>query len=192
MLLDKRQEFYKTIFNDGKNFDKYLKTTDESQAERWQAYVNRISVSEEQSKSLKSYTRKMNLICISGIWCGDCMRQVPMLNAMSKENDLIDLKLFDNQEFPELRDELRIIGGTRVPVLLVLSEDFYEVTRFGDRTLSAYKRKAERELGVACDAGLVPPSEEELNGELAEWFNIIERAQLMLRLSPSLRKKHND
>lgn len=192
MLLDKRQEFYKSTFNSGKNFKDYLKTANKSQAERWSAYVNRIKVTEEQSSRLKSFTRKMNLICISGIWCGDCMRQVPMLNAISETQDLIELRIFDNQEFPELRDELRIIGGTRVPVLLALSEDFYEVTRFGDRTLSAYKRKAKRELGDACDAGLVPPSEEELNEELTEWFQVIERAQLMLRLSPSLRKKHND
>ena len=33
--------------------DKYLKTADESQSKRWNAYVERVGVNEEQSQNLK-------------------------------------------------------------------------------------------------------------------------------------------
>ena len=92
----------------------------------------------------------------------------------------------------DLRDELRVQGGTRVPVVVALSEDFYEVARLGDRTLSAYRRKARNELGPACDSGLVPPNEDELAAEVQEWIDFFERAQLIVRLSPMLRERHND
>ena len=120
------------------------------------------------------------------------MRQGPMLAAIAAASPQIDLRFIDNQHSPALRDELRIAGGTRVPVALFLSEDFFEVSRFGDRTLSHYRAKAARELGNACDSGLATADGAELAEELSEWLAAFERAQLVLRLSPFLRNRHND
>lgn len=191
-LSDKRQSLYRDIFPMGMSIEDYISTGNESQQERWHEYMPRISLTDCQKELIASFTRVMNVLVVSGVWCGDCMRQGPMLAAISKENKNINLSFFENSKHEELRDEVRLLGGTRVPVVIICSEDFFEVTRFGDRTRSAYRRKAERELGPACDAGLVPPSDSELQAEVGEWLDIFERAQLMLRLSPSLRKKHND
>jgi hypothetical protein len=79
-----------------------------------------------------------------------------------------------------------------VPVVVSLSEDFFEVGRSIDRQLAAYRRKARTELGDACDAGIVAPAAQELQEELGQWFEHFERQQLLLRLSPFLRKRHND
>ena len=76
--------------------------------------------------------------------------------------------------------------------ILMSSEDFFEVGRFGDRQLAAYRRKARTELGAACDAGIVPPSSDDLGEEVAQWFECFEREELLLRLSPFLRRRHND
>jgi hypothetical protein len=105
---------------------------------------------------------------------------------------MLDIRFIDNQAHPHLRDELRIHGAARVPVAVFLSEDLLEIGRFGDRQLSAYRRKARTELGDACDAGIVPPSPEELAEEVAQWFECFEREQLLLRVSPFLRRRHND
>lgn len=119
------------------------------------------------------------------------MRQGPMLYRIAHQSSMIDLRFIDNQEHPELRDELRVSGGARVPVAVALSEDYFEVARFGDRTLSHYRLKAQRELGAACDSGLAgDPSE--LAAEVTEWVEFFERCQLILRLSPFLRTRHND
>jgi thiol-disulfide isomerase/thioredoxin len=190
--MDKRQELYKNSFNKGLKFTDYLDTGTEIQKEKWENYSKVTKISDAQIYEIKEFKREMNIFCLSGIWCGDCMRQGPILEKIAKESSKINLHFFENEAFSEIRDEVRIIGGTRVPVIIICSEDFLEVTRFGDRTLSTYERKAKRELGNACDAGLVPPKEEEMLKESTEWFNVIKRAQLMLRLSPSLREKHND
>ena len=92
----------------------------------------------------------------------------------------------------ELRDLLAINGGHRVPVVVFLSEDWFEVFRFGERTLSIYRRLAAEQLGPACPTGLVPPADEALAVNTAEWLAEFERAQLILRLSPRLRSKHGD
>lgn len=82
--------------------------------------------------------------------------------------------------------------GDRVPVVVVMSEDFDFCALLGDRSLSRYRAKAERELGAACATGLVVPAGEELAATLADWVDEIERVQLMLRLSPRYRKKYGD
>jgi hypothetical protein len=38
----------------------------------------------------------------------------------------------------------------------------------------------------------MPPPPDELAATLQDWINELERVQLMLRLSPRLRQKHND
>ena len=50
---------------------------------------------------------------------------------------------------PEVRDALAINGGHRVPVAVFLSEDGYEVARYGERTVSRARAKLEEALSAA-------------------------------------------
>ena len=61
-----------------------------------------------------------------------------------------------------------------------------------EREESVYRRKARTELGAACDTGMVAGPSEELALEQQEWIDIFERAQLLLRVSPFLRARHQD
>jgi len=55
-----------------------------------------------------------------------------------------------------------------------------------------YRRKAERELGPACPVTIGPQDGNEAAVEIQEWLDTFERVQLMLRLSPPLRRRHGD
>jgi thiol-disulfide isomerase/thioredoxin len=189
---DKRSDFFRGFFEKAVNFDRYLVESDENHRLRWIEMDRQLKLSSELAKITRSFIRKMNVLVMSGIWCGDCSRQGPMLQAIAQSNCLIDLRFIDSKSNPELEDELRINGATKVPVVVVLSEDFFEVARFGDRHLSVYRTKAEKELGPACDPGILPPDEAELNQELSEWVEWFERAHLVLRLAPLLRQRHGD
>lgn len=189
---DKRSSFFNSYFQKALPYNDFLKASDPNHQRKWQEFESLIKLSEQQASTLSSFNRKMNVLCLAGSWCGDCARQCPIINIISKAALNFNFRLIDNRSNPELADELRICGGMRVPTVIVLSEDFFEVSRFGDRTLSAYRRKAIQELGPACDSGLVPPSKNELELEVADWVEYFERAQLMLRLSPLLRARYND
>jgi thiol-disulfide isomerase/thioredoxin len=189
---DPSAPFYKKHFDLALEFNKYVESGSASDKSRWLSAYQNIKLSNEQEKLLKSFKRKLNILVISGIWCGDCVRQCPILAKFAECNQLVDLRFIDNNEYPELRDRFRIQGGTRVPVALFLSEDFNEVARFGDKTLFAYRRKAERELGEACDSGLGVIDSDEMAGETKDWLEQLERVQLILRLSPALRNRYND
>lgn len=189
---DLRGARFKEVFEEGLKFEDYIRSGSEPQLTKWSNAYERVGLTDSQRTVLEGFNRELNILVVSGIWCGDCSRQGPMLVRMAEASPRFRLRFVENDRYPDIRDELRLHGSPRVPVVLTLSEDFFEMSRFGDRTLSAYRRKANQELGPACDAGLVPPSTEELSAEVGEWVQHFERLHLMLRLSPMLRKRHND
>ncbi len=134
----------------------------------------------------------MPVICLAATWCGDCVNQCPAFDLFARASSQIDLRFVDRDANTDLRDLLAINGGQRIPVVVFLSEDWFEVARYGERTVSVYRRMAADLLGPACPTGLVPPSETAIATLTAEWLAEFERAQLILRLSPRLRSLHGD
>ena len=88
---------------------------------------------------------------------------------------------------PDAQRELQVNGGNRVPVAVFFSEDGFEAARYGERTLSAYRRLVQ---GVVPGATL--PGQHALADAVADWLRQFERVQWMLRLSPRLRRLHRD
>ncbi len=172
----------------GDFLDRYAK---ENQRERWHGVYERITLSDEQSRMLKSFTRSMNVVCLAGAWCGDCVNQCPILQRFADVNPVIQLRFVDRDAHPDLSDALSICGGHRVPMVVFLSEDHQECGRTGDRTLSKYREMAGSLEGAACPTGLGQETSL-LQAVTQEWLNEFERIQWMLRLSPRLREKHGD
>ncbi len=189
---DIHSELFRARFESALPFDEYVATGDSTQQSKWLGFAEKIELNPTQRELLGGFKRKINLLVLSGIWCGDCARQGPMLNAIASATDCVDLRFAENSRDDELVAELKINGAKKVPVALCLSEDYFEVARFGDAHLSVYRRKAKNQLGAACDPGILPPPDDELAEELNEWVNFIERAHLVLRLAPMLRQRYND
>jgi len=189
---DIRSDFFRRYYEQGLPYAEYVASGEANQVANVRNYEALIALTPAQEVLLGSYVRTMPVLVLSGLWCGDCTRQVPMLAAIERACPPIAMRYLDSRSHPELHHELRINGALKVPVVVVLSEDFYELSRFGDRHLSVYRRKAVAECGPACDTGLVPPSDAALAVELAEWCDYFERLQLMLRLAPMLRGRYGD
>jgi thioredoxin-like negative regulator of GroEL len=135
----------------------------------------------------------MNCLVVSGVWCGDCIQQIPLLARIAEANPAkVRLRVVDRDEHRDLSGQLRINGGDRVPVVLFLAEDFELCSVFGDRPLSRYRALAARQLGPSCPTGIVLPPADEVAATLQDWLNEVERVQWMLRLSGRLRQKHGD
>lgn len=163
-----------------------------SQHARWDAMHKRFSLSSDQRALLAGFIRRMPILCLAGAWCGDCINQCPVFDHFGRATTAIDLRFVDRDADPELGDFLSINGGERVPVVVFLSEDWFEVSRYGERTLSIYRRLSAEQLGAACPTGIVPPASDVVATCAAEWLAEFERAQLILRLSPRLRGKYGD
>ena len=67
----------------------------------------------------------MNLLIISGIWCGDCVQQCPLIARIAETNpEKISLRLLDRDQHRDLIESFRLNAGDRVPIVLFLAEDF--------------------------------------------------------------------
>ncbi len=158
---------------------------------RWRGMYDSVRLGEAQRALLAGFTRQMNVLCLAGAWCGDCVNQCPILQRFAEAAPVIDLRFLDRDVRPEIREELSINGGQRVPVVVFCSEDWFECGRFGDRPLSVYRRMAQTQLGAACPTGISDGSGG-LEEVAQEWLNEFERVQLILRLSSRLRQMHAD
>ena len=171
----------------------YVHSGTDEQDRRWRQAYDAASLTAAQARLVQGFVRRMHVLVVSGIWCGDCVQQVPLLQRIAEANaDRVVLRVIDRDQHKDLSAQLRINGGDRVPVALFLSEDFEWCGTYGERTLSRYRAIAQRQLGAACETGLVPPPADEVAATLQDWLDEVERVQLMLRLSPRLRQRHAD
>ena len=174
-------------------YDRYVATGTPEQQRRWQQFHAGVRVTDAQRALVASFTRKTNVLVVSGIWCGDCVQQLPFLDHIAAANPTaLNVRYLDRDEHKDLSSQLRINGGDRVPAVLFLSEDLEWCGTVGDRTLSRYRALAQKQLGAACSTGLFGPADDEVADQLQDWVDEFERVQLMLRLSPRLRQRHGD
>lgn len=192
--VDIRSDFWRACWEEAESYEAYLSGSDTERASRWGSLAERIpALAGAETARLNGTDRELNVLLVSGVWCGDCVRQGPMIRQIVDAcADGVSLRVIDRDQNPELRDEVRILGAARVPVVVFLSEDFHEVGRFGDRMLATYRLKAETELGAACAVPTAELPPDELAAERDEWLAIVERMLLMVRLAPPLRERHGD
>ena len=190
---DLRSELFRRIFRDAVPYPNYVATGNDRERAAWTRTGAALpKLPDDAQIRLDPAGRIVNVLCLSGIWCGDCVRSVPIVARLADAaGPSVVFRLVDRDAIPELRDELRVLGAMRVPIVLFLTEDFHEIGRYGDRPLTVYREKAATELGAACplpgsaDGGAVAT-------ETAEWLDVFERMILMARLAPPLRARHGD
>ncbi|MDA0658470.1 MAG: thioredoxin family protein [Planctomycetota bacterium] len=177
----------------GLSYDRFLEASGNPvHARRWEVVFDETVLEPEQTTLLGSFTRKMQVLCLAGVWCGDCVEQCPIFRRFAEATAAIDLRFLDRDANPEFRNALSICGGNRIPVVVIFNEDGQEVARFGDRTLARYRHLARAQTGAACPTGVVAPPQDLQRVVVKEWLDVFERAQLLLRLSPRLRERYGD
>ena len=184
---------FKTKHEAGSKYADYVRSGTPAQHENWKAVHDRVSLSASQRELLASFNRQINVIALTGIWCGDCVQQLPLIDHIAQANpQKIDVRYLDRDQHMDLQAIVRVNGGNRVPVLIFLAEDYEMVGWVGDRTLSRYRAIAARQLGPSCPLPGAALDADELKATMQDWVDEFERVHLLLRLSTRLRQKHGD
>ena len=174
-------------------YERYVQTGNEEQQRRWKQVYDAARLTDVQKQLVGGFVRQMKILIFSGIWCGDCIQQCPLLQRIVEANPAkIDLRFVERPKETELVPEVRINAGSRVPVVFFLSEDNEWCATAGDRKIHRYRALAHARLGPMCPTGIAAPDKDELDATLGDWLNEVERVQLMLRLTPRLRQKYQD
>lgn len=173
------------------SYEDYLASHGEK-ARPWRDMEPQARLNDAQQRLIASFTRRMPVLVITGVWCGDCSSQGPLLMRIASANPLIDLRFAERETVMELADRVKINQGHRVPTVITTAEDYELVSIFGDRTLARYRAIAARKLGAACPLPGAPTPQSEIDATMQDWIDRIERDQWLLRLSGRLRQLHGD
>ena len=158
--------------------------------DRWDRTRKAVALTAEQSALLGTFTRRTDVLVLAGAWCGDCSGQCPAFERFAEAAPCLKVRYLDRDAYPDAQKELQINGGNRVPVAVFFSEDGHEVARYGERTLTAYRKVVGQLGGEVCGSGIA--TGDHLAGVVADWLREFERVQWILRLSPRLRRLHGD
>lgn len=186
-------DFLRAKFNSAQPFDAYLRSGSPEQQARWNAFHSQIRLTQAQQALLGGFSRNVNVLVLSGLWCGDCAQQCPFLahfGAASK--GLADVRFLDRDRNLDLAERVMICGGLRVPAAIFMNEAFDFISVLGDSTLSRLRAKAAVQLGAMCPLPGAPVPSEEVAATLQDWLDEMERVHLICRLSPKLRELHGD
>lgn len=164
----------------------------DSDRRRWQNVHDQVTLTESQRQLLTRFRRETHVLVLAGAWCGDCVRQCPIFDHFAGAGPALQIRFLDRDQHGDVQEELQVNGGRRVPVVVFFSEDGFEVARYGDRTLSAYRRLVAEQAGDTCASGIVSGNNFALAETTQDWLDQFERVQWILRLSPRLRQKHGD
>ena len=183
--------YLKSKHNDALSWADYL-ATDADKAGDWNTISEKVHLTDEQRRLVEGFVREMKVLCVSGIWCGDCVQQGPLIQRIAEANPCIDLRWVDRDEHADLSEQIKINAGLRVPMVIYMAEDYEPVSIYGDRTLHRYRAIAAKQLGASCPLPGAALPDEELQATLQDWLDEFERVHLLLRLSARLRQKHDD
>jgi thiol-disulfide isomerase/thioredoxin len=190
-------DFLRTKFAAALPYDAYVKTGTPAHQDAWRSFEriarDHASLDSHQRASMEDWSRKINVLVVSGTWCGDCVHQCPLLQIIAEGRpDLIDLRFLDRDKHMDLAEQVRICGGLRVPTVLFLNEDFDFVSIMGDKSLARLRAKAAATLGPNCPLPTAEVPPDEIAATRQDWLNEVERVHLLLRLSTKLRARHHD
>ncbi len=185
-------DFLRTKFDAGLPYDEYLAKASPHRRAGWDRFHAQVALDEEQRRLIGSFERELNVVVSSGIWCGDCARLLPILDHIDKASPRVSCRFLDRDEHIDLARQVMLSGGLRVPVILILNEDFDLLNLVGDKTLSQYRALAEAALGASCPLPGAPVPDDEARATVRDVVDEFERAHLMARLSPKLRQRYSD
>jgi hypothetical protein len=186
-------EFCRAQFEAALPYAEYVASGDPGHAGAWARFHAGVVLTGPQRSLLSGFTRRLTVLVSSGTWCGDCVQQVPMIDHIERASGgRVVARYADRDRHADLAERVMLCGGLRVPVVLILNEDFDLLALEGDRTLSRYRALAAKQLGPSCPLPGAPVPPDEVAATLRDWVEAFERAHLMARLSTKLRQRHGD
>jgi len=107
-----KASYFSEQFASGLPYDRYLLTGTGEQQRRWSQVYDAAQLTDAQKQLVGGFVRGMKILIFSGIWCGDCVEQCPLIQRIAQANTRkIELRFIERPKEAELAPELRINGG---------------------------------------------------------------------------------
>ncbi|HRH41799.1 MAG TPA: thioredoxin family protein [Pyrinomonadaceae bacterium] len=145
----------KEFFEKAMTFEEYLnkidellsqgKTTGEDQSEsrvyfgklnrhRMKRLEKTIKLDEGFVQKIKALKKPLNWLIITEGWCGDGAQNIPAIEKIAEQNQLINTRYLLRDENLDLMDKFLTNGGRAIPILICLDAETFQVLgKWGSR-----------------------------------------------------------
>lgn len=139
MRILETDEFFKRFEEKGITFTQWLEIfeNNESKDQTEKYFIESESIRETSKSRLSELNYKQYILAIAADWCGDCQRNVPILEHVCQSSDLIELKILKKEDNLDLL--VKINGGEKIPYVMFYSQDGYFCGSWTERSYESYK-----------------------------------------------------
>ena len=145
---------WKSIFTSGLAYDPWLQSgTSPENRDRMETLRQSLVLEPQVAGALAALPRPVRVVAIAEDWCGDVVRQVPVLVRMAQAAPNLEVRFVTRAQYPEVFVRFLTNGGEAIPKFIFLSEAWVECGNWGPmaaplRELIA-RGKACNEVGAA-------------------------------------------
>jgi hypothetical protein len=134
-------------FNQGMNYDEF-KAWMTRNRDRIEGYERNVEIPPEDLAVFKDLPRPLDVLAIGSDWCYDVLTNLPVLARLARESGNLNLRIFDRDENPDLRDQFMNGPYQSIPVFVFFDEDFNEIGHWIERPKSVTQLRADKRREV--------------------------------------------
>ncbi|MHA1480273.1 MAG: thioredoxin family protein [Candidatus Thorarchaeota archaeon] len=127
-----------TEWNDAVEYTEFLESAREN-VEIMKARFNDLMVSEHEEDILKGIQNEIKILVISTDKCSDTAGNLPVLARMASYSSKVEIRILDSDKNARFHQNYRVNGKRKTPVVLFLSKELLELSRWVERPNAVYK-----------------------------------------------------
>jgi hypothetical protein len=144
-------------FNQGMTYDEFKNWMPNNRS-RIEGYETKVELDPNDLAFFKDLRSPLDVLVVGSDWCYDVLTNLPVLATLAKESGKLNLRIFERDENPDIRDQF--LNGTyqSIPVFVFYDENFSEIGHWIERPKSVTQLRAEKRREVfSTDAAFGSP-----------------------------------
>ena len=146
---------YKTLFEEGVQYNTYLKQGDENEVEAVCSVKTKINklITHSTADKLTEIKSKVNLLVVGEMWCPDCQLNITAMNHMSEQQALIKLSIINKGQAEEHLLRVLELNEIKIPLVIILNANYQLTGLFVERPSSVKSTENFNQIEDAYFAG---------------------------------------
>lgn len=134
-------------FNQGMTYDGFKNWMTKNR-DRVEGYESKVEINTDDLAFFKNLRSPLDVLVIGSDWCYDVITNLPVLARLAQDSGKLNLRIFDRDENPDLRDQY--LNGTyqSIPVFVFFDENLQEIGHWIERPKSVTQLRADKRREV--------------------------------------------
>jgi hypothetical protein len=134
-------------FNQGMTYDEF-KSWMPNNRNRIEGYESKVQLDPKDVAFFKDLRHPLDVVVTGADWCYDVLTNLPVLARLAQESGKLNLRIFERDENPDIRDQFLNGEYQSIPVFAFFDENFNEIGHWIERPKSVTQLRAQKRREV--------------------------------------------